>query len=197
MSNPLDELAKRLQGDQHKDNLYFVYVGLDCVMATTSFPAALNLYESALRNGRKCSLQDRRQGLVASYDPSTHYAYDDTGTDYYQQQKWGWTDEQLAWAKQERDKALAASREYARVDKVNHWIMCPGKNIDSYFYVRCRFPDGTLDGYQVHVETKVASHRRRPRVIRVGEMQIDPSNYHHWKPAYTETVRALKLEDYL
>jgi hypothetical protein len=198
----LDELANKLRGvppAPNNPNLYFVRVSGTVMLATTSFPIALTTYEHALRSGKNCDLSDRRQGLVAWYDAKSGQAYDDTGLDYYQQQKWGWTDEQFAElkasAKKRADdhKAFMAAQVQA-LSRPGQWLVLSGKYINSYFYVRAILPNGELRGYQIHHKHK---GRAVKPIVRVGCASIDSENILKWHVASMREVNRLRLGDYL
>jgi hypothetical protein len=196
----LDELANKLSGvtpAPNNPNLYFVAVCGSCILATTSFPVALNVYENVLRSGKYCSLHDRRQGKVADYNPTTGHAYDDTGLDYYQQQKWGWSDEQFAELKAKRDAAVYAAKDaelsyILELSKTGQWIVWHGLVWDHYFYVRAVLPGGLLRGYYVQVK-----HAGKKKIKRVGCETIEQSTLKNWRVASDDAVAHHKLESYL
>lgn len=174
------------------ENAYFVCVEGECVLATTIFNAANNLFNELIASRKQSVvLADRRVGDLAVYYPSSGISLDARHFDYYEQQRLGLTDKQFAEAKAQRDAYVAAAKEAARVDKPGEWIVKHGKTEDVYFYVQRVQRNGKLVGTTVFF-----SHGGKYRGERTTDV-IYPENFHEWKTVYIETVRGLGLERFI
>lgn len=174
-------------------NIYFVMLNGDCVLATTIFNVANNLFDAWVNGQIKQSavLADRRIGDLANYYPTTGVSLDVRNFDYYQAQKYGVTEQ---YVKEHREKC-----EVHRVDKPNQWLVKHGKRVDTYFYVQHVQRNGKLRGFVLYFSRAKHQGEKFVPAKYQGEaifQTIEKEDIHDWKVADSQVVRALKLETY-
>lgn len=198
MNDQLNELARQWRGvpplyKVTAPNIYFVMTKGECVLATSIFNVANNLFESYVQARSKDSavLADRRIGDIANYYPATGISLDARNTDYYQAQKYCLSEEVV---RQHRE-AIARANEEAEVhatklSKQGQWLTLQGSGAGSvYFFVSVVRSD-ELIGCQITMDRNAKFLSAVPSAIARNMLQL-------WEPTYIETVRDLKLKSYL